>query len=84
MRPAGYYSSMGASLLGPSPPQCRLLQSGLWRAAECVSLQVAELRTLMPELDATGLAVAGHAVALSQWHVVRPPSQHLQDVVRSF
>ena len=34
-------------------------------------MQVAELRTLMPELDATELAVAGHAVALSQWHVVR-------------
>jgi len=27
----------------------------------------------MPELEATELAVAGHAVALSQWHVVRPP-----------
>lgn len=65
-------------LLGIGP-----LQIGLWRAAECVSLQVAELRTLMPELDATELAVAGHAVALSQWHVVRPTAQHLKDVVHS-
>ena len=46
-------------------------------------MQVAELRTLMPELDATELAVAGHAVALSQWHVVRPTAQHLKDVVHS-
>ena len=29
------------------------------------------LRVLMPELEAAELAVAGHAVALSQWHVVR-------------
>ncbi|KAK9835976.1 hypothetical protein WJX81_003158 [Elliptochloris bilobata] len=32
-------------------------------------LQVADLRALMPQLEATELAVAGHAVALSQWHV---------------
>ena len=72
-----------ASLLGPLPPRPRPLQIGLWRTAECVSLQMAELRTLMPELDATELAVAGHAVALSQWHVVRPTAQHPKDVVHS-
>jgi hypothetical protein len=42
----------------------------------------------MPELEATELAVAGHAVALSQWHVVRGraarrPARAVQGLPRS-
>ena len=34
----------------------------------------------MPELEAIELAVAGHAVALSQWHVVRLAAKGLIEV----
>ena len=34
-------------------------------------LRLQELRELMPTLPVEDLAVAGHAVALSQWHQVR-------------
>ncbi len=34
------------------------------------SYELADLRSLMPELSIEELAVAGHAVALSNWHRV--------------
>ena len=34
------------------------------------SYELADLRSLMPELSTEELAVAGHAVALSNWHQV--------------
>ncbi len=37
-----------------------------------LQLAFRELRSLLPTLDPGQLAVAGHAVALSQWHQVRP------------
>ena len=35
-----------------------------------------DLRTLMSELPADQLAIAGHAAALSQWHTARNPCMH--------
>ena len=69
-QPAGWCLFDEAPLLAAASSWFWPLRVGLWRAAEGFSAQVAELRSLMPELDATDLAVAGHAVALSQWHVV--------------
>ena len=37
---------------------------------ESSSYELADLRSLMPELTTEELAVAGHAVALSNWHQV--------------
>jgi len=37
------------------------------------SYEMADLRSLMPELPVEQLAVAGHAVALNQWHKVCSP-----------
>lgn len=34
------------------------------------SLELLDLRVLMAELSGPELAIAGHAVALSQWHAV--------------
>ena len=54
----------------PRKAVCKAV-SGIWRAECAAGLEFRELRGLMSELPMEELAVAGHAVALSQWHAVR-------------
>ena len=61
-------------LYGSCDPQVVMLT--IWGDFGAV-LQPRELRALMAELEPTEVAVAGQAVALSQWHAVSGPSMVL-------
>ena len=75
--------SFGLSAAGGLTPLLLGKEESVWRMSveapeelldklgqDSSSYELADLRSLMPELSTEELAVAGHAVALSNWHRV--------------